>query len=180
MQPAEGRDDLVSLQCNSLAVPIRDDDVRELERLLREGGFVDVASKLDHALTMETRSSARSRLSRSRATAGRSSRSATTSSSSSAARTAAIACARERPARVAEEARHEAEPPRRVDRSHSAFRLSCSEEGERRMDVVETLRYQDAGNRATRTGDASSRLTPRCRSRRPRSSGRLPAPAWSN
>ena len=35
--------------------PIRDDDVRELERLLREGGFVDVASKLDHALTMETR-----------------------------------------------------------------------------------------------------------------------------
>ena len=36
-------------------VPIRDDDVRELEWLLREGGFVDVASKLDHALTMETR-----------------------------------------------------------------------------------------------------------------------------
>ena len=36
-------------------VPIRDDDVRELERLLREGGFVDVARKLDHALTMETR-----------------------------------------------------------------------------------------------------------------------------
>ena len=36
-------------------VPIRDDDVRELERLLHEGGFVDVASKLDRALTMETR-----------------------------------------------------------------------------------------------------------------------------
>ena len=36
-------------------VPIRDNDVRELPRLLREGGFVDVASKLDHALTMETR-----------------------------------------------------------------------------------------------------------------------------
>ena len=36
-------------------VPIRDDDVRELERLLREGGYVDVAGKLDHALTMETR-----------------------------------------------------------------------------------------------------------------------------
>ena len=34
-------------------VPIRDDDVRELERLLREGGYVDVAGKLDHALTME-------------------------------------------------------------------------------------------------------------------------------
>jgi len=28
-------------------VPIRDDDVREREWLLREGGFVDVASKLD-------------------------------------------------------------------------------------------------------------------------------------
>ena len=36
-------------------VPIRDDDVHELERLLREGGFVDVAGKLDHALKMETR-----------------------------------------------------------------------------------------------------------------------------
>ncbi len=36
-------------------VPIRDDDVRELERLLREGGFVDVASKLDRALTIWTR-----------------------------------------------------------------------------------------------------------------------------
>ena len=36
-------------------VPVRDGDVRELERLLRDGGFVDVASKLDHALTMETR-----------------------------------------------------------------------------------------------------------------------------
>ena len=35
-------------------VPIREDDVHELERLLREGGFVDVASKLDHALTMKT------------------------------------------------------------------------------------------------------------------------------
>ena len=29
--------------------------MRELERLLREGGFVDVASKLDHQLTMETK-----------------------------------------------------------------------------------------------------------------------------
>lgn len=36
-------------------VPIRDDDAREREWLLREGGFVDVASKLDHVLTMETR-----------------------------------------------------------------------------------------------------------------------------
>ena len=36
-------------------VPIRDDDVRELERLLREGGLFDVASKLDQAITMETR-----------------------------------------------------------------------------------------------------------------------------
>ena len=36
-------------------VPIRDDDVRKLARLLREGGFVDVASKLDHALLLETK-----------------------------------------------------------------------------------------------------------------------------
>ena len=36
-------------------VPVRDADVRELERLRHAGGFVGVASKLGHALTMETR-----------------------------------------------------------------------------------------------------------------------------
>ena len=36
-------------------VPIRDDDVRELARLLRDGGFVDVAHKLEHALLIETK-----------------------------------------------------------------------------------------------------------------------------
>ena len=39
----------------SSSTPIRDNDIRGLEGLLREGGFVDVASKLDRALTMETR-----------------------------------------------------------------------------------------------------------------------------
>ena len=38
-----------------VGVQIRDDDMHELARLLREGEFVDVASTLDHALTMETR-----------------------------------------------------------------------------------------------------------------------------
>ena len=35
-------------------LPIRDEDVRELVRLLRDQGMEDVAHKLDHALLMET------------------------------------------------------------------------------------------------------------------------------
>ena len=36
-------------------LPIRDEDVRELVGLLRDGGMEDVAHKLDHGLMIETK-----------------------------------------------------------------------------------------------------------------------------